>query len=146
MILQRIVVVGGLMKKVISIVLCVLTMTMVGCSATKTNTDKLKDLEYTIVREQEIPSEIQALIEENKSTHMKLSYTDQGKTYIIIGYGAQKTSGYSVEILEVYESSNVVVVDTNLLGPTPEEEIVEAATFPYVVLLIEENNKPIVFD
>lgn len=134
------------MKKTITILVSALMLLLVGCSVSQTNTEKLADLEYVIVRTQEIPQEIRTLIEENKSTLMKLTYTDNEETYIITGYGAQKTSGYSVEILEVYETANVVVIDTNLLGPSPDEEIVDTATFPYIVIKIEENQKPVVFD
>ena len=119
---------------------------MFGCTITQSRTEKLQDLQYTVVRTEEQPEEIQMLISENKETRMKMSYKDQGQEYIIVGYGQKGTSGYSVEVLEVYETENTVNVDTNLLGPISEEEAVEGTTYPYVVICIEENNKPIVYE
>ncbi len=94
----------------------------------------------------EIPEEVKHLITDNKKTQMKLSYTDQEEQYLVIGYGAQETSGYSVEVLEVYETANVIYVDTNLLGPQPDEKISTVATYPYIVINIGANKKPVVFD
>lgn len=147
MILQRIVVVGVVMKQYIRMYLLIVTMVLLtGCTVVKTTSQKVDDVEYHIVSIEETPKELEELIETNKSTKMNLTYSDQGLVYIITGYGAQKTSGYSVEVLEVYETENTVVVDTNLLGPSPDEEIIESATFPYVIILIEEVEKPVIFD
>ena len=117
-----------------------------GCTVTKVKTEKLQDIDYVIVPEDECPEELVELIQENKSTYMKLSYYDQDKQYIIIGYGEQKVSGYSVEVREVYETENALYVDTNLLGPSEEEETLEADTYPYIILCIDENEKPIIYD
>lgn len=117
-----------------------------GCMVTKVEEEKVQDIAYTIVSEEEQPQEVQFLIEENKQGKMKMSYTDQGLEYIIIGYGAQETSGYSIEVLEVYESANAIYVTTNLLGPMSGEDVVELPTYPYVVICIEENEKPIVYE
>lgn len=135
------------MKILTNLIVPIITMVLlVGCTVEKTTTDKISDIEYKIVTIDELPKELVALIEENKSTKMTLSYTDQGLEYIIVGYGAQTRSGYSVEILEVYEGENTVVIDTNLLGPSPDEDSVECATFPYVVILIDEISKPVMFE
>lgn len=112
----------------------------------KVEEEKVQDLEYTIVNQEDQPEEVQLLIADNKTSKMKMSYTDQGLEYIIIGYGAQETSGYSVEVLEVYESENAVYVITNLLGPLSGEDIVELPTYPYIVICIQENQKPIVYE
>ncbi len=131
--------------KCIALSICVL-LYISGCSVVKTNTEKENDLEFNVVSGSEIPKELLEFIEENKSSKMKLTYTDQGLEYVIIGYGEQNTSGYSVEVLEFYETENTVVISTNLLGPSPQEEIVESSTFPYIVILIEETEKPIMFE
>lgn len=135
------------MKKLVLLPFMIMGMYMLcGCTVTKVEEEKLNDLEYTIVKLEEQPEEIQTLIAENQETKMKMSYTDQGKEYIIIGYGAQMTSGYSVVVLEVYESENAIYVKTNLLGPIGDENIVETTTYPYIVICIEENEKPIIFE
>ncbi len=117
-----------------------------GCAVTQKKTDKLDDVAYTIVQEENQPEEVRELIEANKTTTMKMSYTDQGKQYSVIGYGTQDTSGYSVEIREIYETENTIYIDTNLLGPDSKEEVAIIATYPYIVIEITESTKPIVYD
>lgn len=117
-----------------------------GCAVEKMETEKIGEIEYTIVKEVEQPEEIRILIADNYETKMKMSYIDQGMEYIIIGYGEQTTSGYSIEVVEIYETENTVCVDTSLLGPLSGEEIVEVTTYPYIVIAIEENEKPVVYE
>lgn len=135
------------MKSYMRIILSVCILLYIsGCSAVKTSSDKDNDVQYTVVSGSEVPKELLQFIEENKNTRMKLTYTEQGLEYLIIGYGVQSNSGYSVEVLELYETENTIVVRTNLLGPSPDEEIEECDTFPYIVILIEETEKPIMFE
>ena len=86
------------------------------------------------------------MIEENKSKPFKLTYADQGYLYIAQGYGAQKKTGYSVEVLALYETENAVYIHTNLLGPGKGEQTKEAATFPYVVVQLKYIEKNVMFD
>lgn len=135
------------MKKIKCLLVCSLAVYLLsGCTITKVEDKKVQDLDYTIVKEEELPEEVQWILADNQESKMKMSYVDQGLEYVIIGYGAQMTSGYSVEVLEVYESESAVYVRTNLLGPSSEEEIVELTTYPYIVICIEENEKPIVYE
>ncbi len=113
---------------------------------TEVSEERISDIEYTIIDEVELPNEIEELVAENLKNKMKLSYTDQGHTYIIRGYGAQDTSGYSIEVVEIYETETTVVVSTNLLGPRKDETIQTVETYPYIVIKIEEYGKPIVFE
>lgn len=117
-----------------------------GCVSRPQKTRKLRDLEYVIVDKDLIPSELQLLIEENKSMPFKLTYSEQGKLYIVEGYGTQPTTGYSVEVNSLYETENAIYIDTNLLGPGKEEEIKEISTFPYVVVQLEALKKKVMFD
>ena len=63
------------------------------------------------------PEELKLLIEENKAASFRLTYADQGALYIAEGYGAQLTTGYSVEVSGLYETEDAVYIHTNLLGP-----------------------------
>lgn len=117
-----------------------------GCVSRPQKTRKLRDLEYVIVDKDLIPPELQLLIEENKSMPFKLTYSDQGKLYIAEGYGAQPTTGYSVEVNGLYETEDAIYIHTNLLGPGKEEEIKEISTFPYVAVQLEALEKKVMFD
>ena len=38
-----------------------------------------------------------------------------------MGYGTQETGGYSIAVNALYETANAIYVDTNLIGPAPED-------------------------
>lgn len=116
-----------------------------GCLAEKTNTEKIRDVEFTVVEKEKIPEELQAIIEEKKETPFKLTFRDGGYLYIAEGYGTKPTSGYSACVDECYETANAVYIHTNLSGPSKEEKKVETDTFPYVVIKVEEVDKNVVF-
>lgn len=58
-----------------------------------------------------------------KSGPFKITYADKDALYIARGYGEQKTSGYSIEVKECYETENAIYIHTNLIGPSKEEKL-----------------------
>ena len=117
-----------------------------GCAVRMQGTEKIRDLEFTVLDKEDIPPELQRLIGENKETPFQLTYADQGKLYIAEGYGPQPTSGYSVEVTALYETQDAVRMETNLLGPGKGEETKEKTTFPYVAVQLEYIEKDVLFD
>ena len=93
-----------------------------------------------------VPAEFKTVIEEKKAEPFKLTYADQGILYIAEGYGTQPTTGYSVEVEELYETEDAVHIHTNLMGPEKGEETKEIATFPYVVVQLDDIKKDVLFD
>lgn len=135
------------MKKLCLYVLimgCILLFT--ACSVQKDSTKKIRDTDFTVVDARDVPEELKSQIEEKKAETFELTYADEGYLYIARGYGKQETSGYSVEVIECYETSNTICIKTNLLGPPKEEEILEKPTYPYVVIKLEYSEKSIVFE
>jgi len=134
------------MKKIILAILCIVVFCFTtSCSTEKLSMEKLRDIEFTVVKEEDIPKEFLSVIQEKDKSPFKLTYADQGELYIAEGYGRQKTSGYSIEVKDCYETENAVYVHTNLIGPAKEEKIVEAETFPYIVIKMEFIDKNVVF-
>ena len=134
------------MKKIISVILCICLISLfVGCSAEKMSTKKLRDIDFTVVDEDNIPKELEEMIEEKEEQMFKLSYGDQGALYIAIGYGEQPASGYSIAVKELYETENAIYIHTNLIGPAKDEKIVERSTYPYIVVKLEYIDKNVVF-
>lgn len=117
---------------------------LTACSVQTLSTDKVKDLEFTIVTE-DIPEELAEMIAAQKDECFKLTYADQGKLYIAEGYGKQETSGYSIEVKECFESSNAIYFHTNLLGPSKAEQIRKEPTYPYIVIQMDYSEKHVVF-
>ena len=53
----------------------------------------------------------------------------------------EDTTGYSVEVNDLYETEDAVFIHTTLLGPEAGEDIKEISTFPYVVVKLEYIDK-----
>ncbi|MBD5499615.1 MAG: protease complex subunit PrcB family protein [Lachnospiraceae bacterium] len=123
-------------------------MMMAGCKTKKDPLAKIKDLEFTVVAEENIPEELLAAINEKKADGFKVTYQDNGYMYICRGYGEQETGGYSISVNALYETENAVYFDTTLQGPKPGENEGKkvSKSYPYVVIKTEMIEKPIVFD
>lgn len=134
------------MRKRICFVCCLLfCMIVTACTAEKLKTEKLQDIDFTVVAKEDIPKELLQEIEKREKKPFKLTYEDQGYLYIAEGYGKQATSGYSIEVAELYESENAIYVQTNLIGPAENEDIVMRPTYPFIVVKIESIDKNVVF-
>lgn len=105
----------------------------------------MQDLEFTVVSEKEIPKELLTLIEEKKTEQMKNTWTDGNFLYVIVGYGEQPTSGYSIAVDEFYLGGNAIYIDTSLIGPSKEEKVNQTLTYPFVVIKTEKREEPVVF-
>jgi len=134
------------MKKIrlILLFLC-LAVILPSCTIRESRTDKLKDLEFTVVKEEDIPSELMVMIEEKKEYPFKVAYADKTYLYIVEGYGMKATTGYSIQVLESYETQNAIYIRTNLMGPAKDEKVSETETFPFIVIKMEMNEKNVVF-
>lgn len=132
-------------KSILCILLICILSLLSACSAEKTNLEKLRDIEFTVLGEEDAPEELRAKIEEKKQARMRVTYADKGYLYIAVGYGLQETSGYSIEVKECYETPNAIYIHTNLLGPEKDEKIVETKTYPSAVVKMEFIDKNVVF-
>lgn len=136
-------------KKILTILTlsltAIITMLMAGCSAETLSTEKLRDIDFTVVDEDDIPEPLEEMIDEKEDKPFKLTYTDNGVLYIAVGYGEQPTTGYSIQVKELYESENAIYIHTNLIGPSKDEKIVERETEPYIVVKTEFIDKNVVF-
>ena len=118
-----------------------------GCTViTKDGNEKVRDIDFTVLAEDNIPDELKQVIEEKKEKEFKLTYQDNGFLYICVGYGRQPTGGYSISVTELYETENAVYVHTNLLGPSAGENKAESPSYPYIVVKLEKTDKAVVFE
>ena len=113
-----------------------------GCSMIKKDSSKVMGLEYTVVKEEEIPVELKKLIEAKKANTLRMTYATKDATYIVAGYGTQPTS---IRVNDLYLGTNAVYADVDLLGPEAGEDITELPTTPYIVLKIEKREESVVF-
>lgn len=118
---------------------------LAGCSVQKYDETKENDVDFTILSEEEIPEQVNEIIEVSKTENFRKTYSDKDYLYIIIGYGAQPTSSYSIEIQELYESSNALYITSMLKGPSRTEKVIEIETYPYIVVKVQHTDKAVVF-
>lgn len=116
-----------------------------GCSVGKDDGGKVRDLEFTVVGDGEVPQELMKTIEEKKSDVFKLTYSDGQSLYIVSGYGEQPTGGYSITVEELYLTENSIVMDTDLKGPENGEDPGSEKSYPYIVIKTEYLENPVVF-
>ncbi len=134
-------------KRILSVFLvCLMCMGVFACGKKQDTMEKIKDLECTVIAEDNLPEELFNKIEQKKSDAFKITFEDKGFLYICVGYGVQETGGYSIAVNDLYETANAIYVDTNLIGPSPEEKSKPVASYPYIVIKTEFIDKPVVFD
>ncbi len=128
----------------LTIVITVLGLT--GCKTEDTEIKKIKDLEFTVVEDADLPGELKEIIDEKKEEPFKLSYSNKDYLYIVVGYGKQNSGGYSIAVDELYLTENAIYIDTNLIGPTQDDMVSQGVTYPYVVVKAEFRDERVVFE
>lgn len=126
-------------------VICMMMGLLASCTSSDEPADKVADLEFTVVPEEEIPEELAKLIREKKTNEFKLSYSADGKLYIVAGFGEKTTGGYSVRVNALYLTENAIVFDTDLLGPGKNEEVSQGASWPYIVICTVDRPESVIF-
>lgn len=131
---------------VLTIVSVILMFSMLGCSMEDAAEDKLKDIDFTVVGEDEQPEALKDIIAERSAEPFQISYTIGEDLYIAIGYGEQPSGGYSISVSEFYETKDALFIDTTLIGPGKAENVTKTPTKPYIVIKTENiENKTIQF-
>ena len=117
-----------------------------GCAQVKEETGEKKDIDFTVVRENEIPEDLLADIEENKKEGFHTVFRDTEYLYIAVGYGEQQTGGYSVAVEKLYALEENIHLRTKLIGPKKGEQVHKASSYPYLVLKLELREGKVVFE
>lgn len=116
-----------------------------GCSVSKDDGNKVRDMEFTVTAEADIPQELKQIIAEKQQSPFKLTFSDDQNLYIVVGYGKQASGGYSIAVNELYLTENSIVLDTELIGPEKGENTGTEASYPYIVIKTELSELPVVF-
>lgn len=115
-----------------------LTLGTLGCSTEEEiQEDKIKDIDFTVVGEDQQPDSLKDIIAEKYADPFQISYTLGEELYIAIGYGEQPSGGYSISVNAFYETKDTLVIDTTLIGPGKAENVTKAPTRPYIVVKTE---------
>lgn len=134
-------------KKVITVCMCmVLASYITGCNVEDIDKEKIRDLEYEILEEEKIPEEVYEQVIDDMDEFCRKAYVCSDVLYIVVCYGAQPTEGYSIDVDYLYESSNAVLIETTLKGPSGMDKVEEEISYPYIVLKVENVDKTVVFN
>lgn len=135
-----------LRKAILILMIAITTAGMGGCKVEDADVKKIKDLEFTVVEDADLPGELKEIIDEKKESPFKLSYSNKDYLYIVVGYGKQSSGGYSISVDELYLTTNAIYIKTNLIGPSQGDMVAQGVTYPYVVTKLEFMDKSVVFE
>lgn len=134
-------------KKIYFLVVLLLGILVIGgCTIKKADTEKIRDLEYTVLDETEIPETLLGEIEKKKSEDFKMSYCEDDGLYIVRGFGMQETGGYSIQMQELYLADNAIYFDADLIGPESGQDVEKTVSYPYIVVKTERLEENVVFE
>ena len=117
-----------------------------GCMHREAQIKKIRDLEFEILTEEQVGTELFRMIEEKKQTPFRFTYQEEGMLYICIGYGEKPSGGYSITVDELMEAENAVYVNTNLIGPDKEDTEVGGISYPNLIIRTGDIDKAVVFE
>ena len=136
----------SIMKKLLLIsYLLIFSASLISCKKSDGAPEKQRDLEFTVVENADLPEKLAKYIEEKKANPFKLTYSNEDYLYIVQGYGAQQSGGYSISVDELYLAEPWIYVKTTLIGPGKNEPVTQNITYPYVVIKTEFIDKDVVF-
>ena len=116
-----------------------------GCTVIKKDSAGKRELEFSVVEEDEVPDEMREMIEEEKEQPFRLTWGDGDSLYIGQGYGEKPMDGYQIQVDSCFETDDAIYIHTTLKGPPHGEKINEKSTFPYGVVKVKGSGKQVVF-
>ena len=78
------------------------TAALTGCVSTQAETEKIRDMKYEVIEEEDIPQSLREMIKGGEKKPFRITYSDQGFLYIAQGYEVQPTTVYSGELTQLY--------------------------------------------
>ena len=134
------------MGKLWAALLLFLALTVSGCRIVSTEGGEQQAVEYTVLRGEALPPEVERLIREQEGQAFQMTYKSGGYLYIPRGYGEQKSGGYSIQVEEVSVSDSALHFRTRLIGPATREEQKGESSLPWLVVKTEDPGLPVVFE
>ena len=89
---------------------------------------------YEICAEKNIPERLQKILEERKKQPGTFAYKNSKYTYLVVCDGEKPYSGYSVRVEQCWKDKEQLYLQTQLIGPAAGEEVIEAITYPFLVV------------
>lgn len=125
---------------------CLLAVFLGGCSLIKVEEEGAEPVEYTIVREEDIPPEVRTHIKEKQKKEFQMTYRSGEDLYLIRGYGQQSSGGYSIQVESLMASESGIFLRTSLVGPAQGEQQSREPSYPCIVIKIAYREQPVQFE
>ena len=133
------------MKKFVWCLCLVLGFVLMGCSVGRVEHIRVRELDYTVVSDRDIPMRLKEAIEEHKEEPFQIVFESDGYLFLARGYGAKDMGGYSITVKDLYLGKNSIYIQTELYGPETEAEMKQGTSYPYVVVKLEGREEPVQF-
>lgn len=117
----------------------------VGCGMMGSQGERIS-VPFTVVEADEVPKELQEIIEAHKTEEIKMTFEGEDGLYIIRGYGEQPTGGYSISADYVELGEDGLHVTTTLIGPAAGENPAQEPSYPWIVLKVEDADQEVIFE
>ncbi len=127
------------------LLILLLVLSLAGCGKEEEEIKKVKDLDYTVVEEADLPDQLLELVNKKKNSPFCFTYKSEDACYICQGFGTQASSGYSITVEDLFLGTNAIYIKNTLLGPGKDELVIQTATHPYIVIKIELTDYNVVF-
>lgn len=131
---------------VLLLTIILVSIGLIGCKTMDTDVKKIKDLDFTVVEDADLPGELKEIIDEKKEVPFKMTYSNKSSLYIVVGYGEQKSGGYSIAVDGLYLTKNAIYINTNLIGPSKDASVSQGLSYPYIVVKLELRDEKVVFE
>ena len=115
-----------------------------GCAIASLEQPEKERLEFTVLSEERIPTQLLQEIQKQGTTSFTLAYSDGEFLYLVVSYGEQQGTGYSIVVEEFAMTDQAVYVDTTLLGPEGAQKK-QGSSCPVIVLKTQKQEKTIIF-
>lgn len=123
-----------------------LSISAAGCSLIGGTEEERIQVEFDVVEADDVPGELQEIIESHKKEEIKMTFEGDDGLYIIRGYGEQPSGGYSISADMVELSAKGLHVTTTLIAPSEDENPAGEPSYPCIVLWVEQTGQEVFFE
>lgn len=135
-----------MIKRIVYVItLMIFLCAMMGCATNLSKDKNREDLQFVVLSDDVIPKELKSIIDAKGEDAFKLTYKDDNYLYICIGYGKQKSDGYSIVVDSLNKGSEAIYVSCELLSKNDESELLKDYC-PKIVIRTDKSDLPIIFE
>ena len=130
-------------RKKAAAILCIVLAAVVAGVVVMCSINSGKKIEFTAVKEGDIPREIEAqVLPEYRNLERALACSIDDKVYVVVTRGEKTTSGYSVNIKKMTMNDNRLEVYAAYSDPEEGKAVSQVLTYPYAVAVTDLETLP----